>query len=380
MTKSKPVSNLIDSFVYIVNKRSYLITWRPTWGTGCRRRTLVFSSITSMSTTESEDNLKRLRATRSGNRGVATKYTKEAIELLKNGDVETKDRLLTIANFLNEKIERLKELDAQVLELCAITDIEREIEETEEIFSLACDVSREITKFTDQVDKGTETPVPVKETTKAKQTTTVVNVESNSETNVVEMSINQTSKESSSNSTASEIKHSSTRTKLPKLVLQKFKGDLTRYRTFWETFESAVHKNTELTTVDKLNYLFSLLEGQALRAIKGLAITESNYQAAIDILHERFGKSQQIISGLMDELLKIPPCIGDKASQLRFVYDKLNVNVRGLETLGVKSDQYGSLLILVIMAKLPSDVRPQVARKAKKDVWEIGELLEIIRK
>ena len=201
----------------------------------------------------------------------------------------------------------------------------------------------------------------MKETTKAKQTT-------------------QTPKESSRNSTASEIKHSSTRTKLPKLVLQKFKGDLTRYRTFWETFESAVHKNTELTTVDKLNYLFSLLEGQALRAIKGLAITESNYQAAIDILHERFGKSQQIISGHMDELLKIPPCIGDKASQLRFVYDKLNVNVRGLETLGVKSDQYGSSLIPVIMAKLSSDVRLQVARNAKKDVWEIGELLEIIRK
>ena len=212
-----------------------------------------------------------------------------------------------------------------MLKLRAITDIEREIEETEEIFSLTCDVSREITKFTDQVDKGTETPVPVKETTKAKQTTTVVNVESNSETNVVEMSINQTSKESSSNSTASEIKHSSTRTKLPKLVLQKFKGDLTRYRTFWETFESAVHKNTELTTVDKLNYLFSLLEGHALRAIKGLAITESNYQAGIDILHERFGKSQKIVSGHMDELLKIPPCIGDKASQLRFVSDKLKM-------------------------------------------------------
>ena len=46
-----------------------------------------------------------------------------------------------IANLLNKKIERLKELDAQVLELCTITDIEREIKETEEIFSHACDVS-----------------------------------------------------------------------------------------------------------------------------------------------------------------------------------------------------------------------------------------------
>ena len=53
--------------------------------------------------------------------------------------------------------------------------------------------------------------------------------------------------------------------------------------------------------------------------------------------------------------------------------------MRGLEILGVKSDQYGSLTP-VIMAKLPSDIRLQIAMNARKDVWEIGELLEIIRK
>ena len=131
-------------------------------------------------------------------------------------------------------------------------------------------------KFTDKVNKGTEAPTTVK------QTTTVVNV--------VEMSSNQTPKEFSLDLTASEIKHSSTRTKFPKLVLWKFKGDVTNYRTFWETFESVFHKNTQLTTVDKFNYLVSLLEGQALPMIKGLAITESNYQAGIKTLHECFGK------------------------------------------------------------------------------------------
>ena len=69
-----------------------------------------------------------------------------------------------------------------------------------------------------------------------------------------------------------------------------------------------------------------------------------------------------------------------KPSQLRFVYDKVSVNVRGLEALGVKPDQYGSLLIPVIMSKLPSEVRLQIARNSVKDVWEIKELLEIIRK
>ena len=104
--------------------------------------------------------LKRIRAIRSGNRGVVTRYSKEAIELLDQGNETNKDRLRTIANLLNEKIIRLKELDAQVLELCEIDDIEREIEETEEMFSRASDVSSRIEKFTSATGKVIDKPGP----------------------------------------------------------------------------------------------------------------------------------------------------------------------------------------------------------------------------
>ena len=113
---------------------------------------------------------------------------------------------------------------------------------------------------------------------------------------------------------------------------------------------------------------------------KGLAITEENYQAALDILQERFGNSQQIISAHMDELFKLQPCTSEKSNQLRYMYDKVSVNVRGLEAMGIHGEQYGSLLIPVIMCKLPIDVRLQIARNIKKDVWVIKDLLELIRK
>ena len=62
-----------------------------------------------------------------------------------------------------------------------------------------------------------------------------------------------------------------------------------------------------------------MLEGQAARAIQGLTLSESNYQAAVEILHERFGKTQQIISAQMDELLKLPTCTWDKGRTIRKV-------------------------------------------------------------
>ena len=122
-----------------------------------------------------------------------------------------------------------------------------------------------------------------------------------------------------------------------------------------------------------------MLEGQAAQAIQGLTLSESNYQLAVEILHERFGKTQQIISAHMDELLKLPTCTWDKPGQLRIIYDKVKINVRGLESLGVKAEQYGSFLIPVIMSRLPAEVRLHVARVSTKDMWEINELLKVIQ-
>ena len=65
---------------------------------------------------------------------------------------------------------------------------------------------------------------------------------------------------------------------------------------------------------------------------------------------------------------------------IRFVYDKISINVRGVEALGVNSSQYGSLLIPVVISKLPQDVRLQIARNTAQDVWEMSELLSVIRK
>ena len=58
----------------------------------------------------------------------------------------------------------------------------------------------------------------------------------------------------------------------------------------------------------------------------------------------------------MDELLKIPNCMGDKTPQLWAVYDKIGVNICGLEALGIRSEQYGSFLMPIIMSKLPGEI------------------------
>jgi len=82
----------------------------------------------------------------------------------------------------------------------------------------------------------------------------------------------------------------------------------------------------------------------------------------------------------MDEMLKIPGCVNDSASKLPLGYDRTSINICGLESLGVSSSQYGSLLIPVIMSKLPPKIRIQVARNTARKVWEMSNFLGVIIK
>ena len=73
------------------------------------------------------------------------------------------------------------------------------------------------------------------------------------------------------------------------------------------------------------------------------------------------------------------PCVGDKPSSLRYVYDKINVNIRGLSAMGITATQYGSLLIPIIMTKLTPELRLCIARESRNEVWVIGELMDLIK-
>ena len=314
-----------------------------------------------------EEQLPRLRATRVGNKGVVTKLIAETEGILHGPyplEEKTRNRLVRIEKVLKEKTELIHDLDEKIIAVCKVEDIKEEIENAE-------DLKMRVMDAIEAISIGTTPTTPFNSSSSSNLT---------QETNTI--FIPPSSPGSSSGSQQQPQGNFGNGTENPKTArtkLHRFKGDVTQFRTFWDTFESQVHSNPGLTKIDKFSYLVSLLEGTASRAIKGLPVTEENYDSVVDILKKRFGKPQKLISAHMEELLKLNICTLDKPSQLRFLCDKINVNIRGLEALGVKSEQYGSLLIPIIMAKLPAEIRVQVPRNTSQDVWEIDSLLDFIQ-
>ena len=123
-------------------------------------------------------------------------------------------------------------------------------------------------------------------------------------------------------------------------------------------------------------YLF--VKGSAARAISGLQLTSANYSAALEVLRERFAQKQIIINSHMESLIKLKPvnAISDVRG-IRAVLDRVEIQVRGLQSLGIDSAQYGALLIPIFMEKL-LDEKLIVSRKHKVD-WELNSVLEAVK-
>jgi len=61
------------------------------------------------------------------------------------------------------------------------------------------------------------------------------------------------------------------------------------------------------------------------------------------------------------------------------LYDLIESHVRSLKALGVTSDSYGSLLITVLLNKLPQALRLLLSRKIGEDSWSLDALMEELR-
>ena len=128
------------------------------------------------------------------------------------------------------------------------------------------------------------------------------------------------------------------KSKLPKFQLIKFDGNPLKYQSFWDCFESAVHKDGDEDDISKFILLKGTLEGEAVTAIEGLSLTSENYAKALELLKERFGDEQRLIEAYMEELLSITPVKSYKPATLRKLCDTIEIHTLNLESCKVEME------------------------------------------
>ncbi|XP_044167481.1 uncharacterized protein LOC114949922 [Acropora millepora] len=214
-----------------------------------------------------------------------------------------REKLTTFKTLLTEKLETTKRLDETILEIAKSRELEKEIEDPgefcEHVYSILAKTDLRLEEGKQGVCK--QTPVTNQEISNTGNT-------------------------------------ESAKVKLPKIELKSFSGNYQEWQGFWDTFQSAVGGNTSISGIEKFTYLNSCVTSNAESATPGLPLTGANYNVAIDILKDRFRKPQLLISIYMDALLKLPSVNSvHETKKLRELLAKIEINIRGLNALGVES-------------------------------------------
>ena len=172
-----------------------------------------------------------------------------------------------------------------------------------------------------------------------------------------------------------------TRAKLPKLEPKKFNGKADQWQEFWDSFESSVHGNEELSKVDKFSYLEYLVQEPARAVISGFKLTEENYESAVRLLHERYAKPVAIKRAHIHELENTSPVYNERnIGRLRAFYDHIETHVRGIDAMGIHEETYSTTVVPGLMAKLPAGFRLNMIRGAtgyaRQEEWGKRQFIE----
>ena len=322
--------------------------------------------------------LEKARRKRGSNRGATTRLLTKIKEAL-DDDNRDEVRLQVHLTDLKDKIELLKNLDKEIFD--TMIDQEADQAACDQEMEEACEIKERATynlaileKALKDMDVGS---IRIENESVAEVLSQA------SETKDTGHLSRSTSRESLiSRSSNQSTEFAARRVKLPKLELKKFSGNIAEWQEFWDGFKSAVHDDVQLAKVDKFKYLRSYLAEPARSVVTGFALTDRDYDSAIGLLRSRYAKPGVIKRAHINELLNLAPVFNERSVQrLRNLRDQIETHFRAMEAQGVSKESYSSVVVPVLMGKIPETLRNNMIRFGTDHMdWNLDDMLMALGK
>ncbi|GFT35291.1 integrase catalytic domain-containing protein [Trichonephila clavipes] len=154
------------------------------------------------------------------------------------------------------------------------------------------------------------------------------------------------------------VTSSSSSLRLPKIQFQQFSGELTDWLRFHNQFKR-IHEDESIDDGDKFQYLIqaTTLKSPARDIVESFPATPENYRKAFEYLRMRFGQEDVLIQVYVRELLKLVLQNAEVNNvNLSSLYDKIEAQLRALESLGVTKEKYAAMLFPLVESCLPAEI------------------------
>lgn len=155
-------------------------------------------------------------------------------------------------------------------------------------------------------------------------------------------------------STNSKGENLQLKAKLPPITIKTFTGKVNDicYYSFINLFDSAIHSNITLSNCDKMHFLLSHLEGEALDVVKHLYITNENYITARQLLKDRYDNKPAVINHHITAILDLASISKCTASALREMVTIVKQHLGALHNFNVPVKEWDLVVIAILQKKL----------------------------
>ncbi|EYB93812.1 hypothetical protein Y032_0178g647 [Ancylostoma ceylanicum] len=188
--------------------------------------------------------------------------------------------------------------------------------------------------------------------------------------------------EDSSNGTAdhsNDSQSSCKSIKTPVLTLPKFFGVDEDFPEFWAIYETLVHNNKNLSTVEKMMCLKESLKGKSDIAIKGTQLIPQNYNWMIDTLQKKYGNKPTNRARIVQRLSFLRPA-NNSAESCTYVFDKISMLTNQMVSAGqdIRKSK-DAMWTENILQKFPHEIVKNVLIAIKdRDELQIEDLMRQI--
>ena len=163
---------------------------------------------------------------------------------------------------------------------------------------------------------------------------------------------------------------------LPTITLPEFAGEVSEWPAFWDKFNGLIHQRRDIAKINKFSYLLGQLKSTALLVVSQLAITEDNYDIAIQLLKDNYEDKELITTKLVNKLLDLKPP-NHNFEELQLFRITLNST---LESLKLNNDVNAAawLLRIIIQNKLNKKTLDTLYYKYSKCYFSLQEIDETL--
>ena len=141
--------------------------------------------------------------------------------------------------------------------------------------------------------------------------------------------------------------------KLPRLDLLTFDGTYTKWVSFFDLFQGAVHNNADLSDSQKLFYLKSALKGEAKKLLSTVTVTDSNYHVAQKLLADQYDNKRVILREHLSVLFKAPCMEENDGRGLRKLMEHAHEQRLAFQAMGFDMNEMSDIfMVYIIVEKL----------------------------